>query len=611
MNMLTSLKALLFSSAAMKLPVPGDGTGAASPGGEVDFAALLNGSMKGDAVAVSDAPPHLGEAGMEEGSADFVPPMTIVPGNPGERFFPTAPATPLPPVEATDVPVEPEDIGKAPAVAVQADPKPMAVPPSEERPEAASDALDMEAGDAKPVEDEKPADKAQAKTTDETATAIASPALPAPPVIVAPAVPAVPAPPHGSAAKDGEVVLSAPSAAKPGGMVERAEKIDASAPPVPVPQGSARAAGKPENPVRTQAGPVVTDEAPKSHGNAPPVLEKEGKGTAFVEAKPSVAPADKPPVAPMDKAAASTSDDDAVAAAMTEKAPPSAAAAPKLPRSEALSLLQMVREQFARPSPETARAPEAIATAHAGGRDAKRVIVEMAPLAAPIGQTDSAGNGTAPLPQVAPAGAPAAPAAVMPAADIGASLGAQVVDMGVSGQWIDGLARDIAGLAQHGAQGRFQINASRLGPVQVDIRHGADGAAISLTVANEAAELALKQDSDRLRLDAGLAAVRISDVKIERAPPMTEAARPDGAGQSGGQQSGQQQPGQQSSSQGAASAWQGGGQGGQGMGQSERQGHWQSRENFASGLKASSDRAVINQKDAGDGAGDARRARYA
>ena len=189
--------------------------------------------------------------------------------------------------------------------------------------------------------------------------------------------------------------------------------------------------------------------------------------------------------------------------------------------------------------------------------------------------------------------APLAPAA--PVIDLSASLGAQMVDMGVSGQWIDSLARDIAGLSANGAQGRFNLTTSQLGAIQVDLRQSDAGMAISLTVETQAAEAALRQDSDRLRLDAGLAALRISDVKIERAPVATDPARSETTGQ---QPSNQQQQGQ-----GAGQSL--------GQGAPQQQGRWQARENFASAHKASGDAAVINHGPSGDAPGEPVRARYA
>jgi hypothetical protein len=262
----------------------------------------------------------------------------------------------------------------------------------------------------------------------------------------------------------------------------------------------------------------------------------------------------------------------------------------KAGKFEPLSLLQMVRDHM------TVRSPRAKESAANDTVEATASADPGAPAALLSNLTP--GGTAAPA---APQATLAQPTATMPTVDLSASLGAQVVDMGVSGQWIDGLARDIAGLSANGAQGRFQINADHLGPIQVDIRQGSDGAAVSLTVATEVAELALRQDSDRLKLDAGLSAVRISEVKIERAPHVAEAARADSTGN---QNSSQQQ--------GQTAGWQGQGQGmGQSSAQSHMQGRGQSRENIASDLKGSSDGVVLNHEQAADMSGDLPRARFA
>lgn len=271
-------------------------------------------------------------------------------------------------------------------------------------------------------------------------------------------------------------------------------------------------------------------------------------------------------------------------------------------KSEVLALLQLVREQTgAHQSGTPARLGQDVSALVSKRAEGKR----DSPEAAAVAVTQAP---TADLPQAAPVPSTpvAAPSPASPAAspvDLSASLNSQVVDMGVSGQWIDGLARDIAGLSAHGAQGRFQINADQLGPVQVDIRQGSDGAAVHLTVASEAAEMALRQDSDRFKLDAALSAVRISEVKIDRAASVSEPARADTAGQ----QSSQQQS-QQSSGQGAA-AW---ANNGQNMGQSQgQQGRWRAGENNGIAAKSSGDPAVLNHVQERQDASDSRRARYA
>jgi flagellar hook-length control protein FliK len=250
-------------------------------------------------------------------------------------------------------------------------------------------------------------------------------------------------------------------------------------------------------------------------------------------------------------------------------------------RAEAVSLLQLVRDHM------TARAAPRQPTAAVQSTDTDTEGV--APLAATPRADGTVAPTPIPLPVQPAAIAPVLPTA--PAADLSVSLGAQMVDIGVSGQWIDSLARDIAGLSANGAQGRFQINADTLGPIQIDIHQGEKGASVALTVATDLAEQALRQDGDRLRLDAGLAAVKISEVKIERAPA-ADTARSDQPGQNASGQPHQQGAGQPSF-------------------QGQGQGRWQARENIAQSHKASDDAAVLNHADAGDGSRNAVRARYA
>lgn len=272
-------------------------------------------------------------------------------------------------------------------------------------------------------------------------------------------------------------------------------------------------------------------------------------------------------------------------------------------RADALALLQMVRDHMngrRGQGGESGIAAANVATATSDDVAAFRPAPDQSGLSA---LTPAAPSATG---QPQPAMTPAAMTPLSTPVDLSASLGTQVVDMGVSGQWIDSLARDIAGLSANGAQGRFHINASQLGPIQVDIRQGDDGAAVSLTVATDAAEAALRQDSDRLRLDAGLSAVRISEVKVERAAHAGDSGRSDGQQPRSGDQASSQQ---QSSANGQSAAWQG--SGGQGAGQSQGQARWQVQENIGLTRKAGDDPAVLNHADADDTAGDAIRARYA
>lgn len=128
--------------------------------------------------------------------------------------------------------------------------------------------------------------------------------------------------------------------------------------------------------------------------------------------------------------------------------------------------------------------------------------------------------------------------ATQPVADIGSILGQQVIDMGSGGQWIDGLAREIAALSKGEGQGSFRLSPEHLGPMRVDIRSGDQGAKVTLTVETKAAEAMLVQDRHLLKADAQLSALRIGEVTVERVTHIAEPGRSDST--SGQSASGQQ-----------------------------------------------------------------------
>ena len=357
--------------------------------------------------------------------------------------------------------------------------------------------------------------------------------------------------------------------------------------------------------VASSSAKIVAEDAPRPDASIPvaPVdVVGQPVPAPMADALPAAAPVAAPVAPPAAPAIGAPIDPSAStdAALMPPQAPDmpqqaTSAVVVTSPRAEAVSLLQLVRDHM------NLRAPREIDAAASSPSHVRDIAADASVAAIPVAVNDTA-------PPLAPSVQTLAPSltisvAATPAVDLSASLGAQVVDMGVSGQWIDGLARDIAGLSASGAQGRFQINADQLGPIQVDIRQGDNGAAISLTVATEAAERALRQDSDRLRQDMALSSMRIIDVKIEREPHVAETARADTAQTTSQHQSG----GQQGQNPGQAA--------GQGMGQSSAQSHMQGRgqprENIPFGHKAGSDAAVLNHVDAGESTDGAVRARYA
>ncbi|HUD95633.1 hypothetical protein [Sphingobium sp.] len=443
-------------------------------------------------------------------------------------------------------------------------------------PESDTDGLSIDSGDDRPVD------------TDDGTPAGVQPILTAVMPIVAPmpaVQPALPSIPEDGA--KAEYVAPAakrsivPAATETAATVQVATlPVAAAAPAISLP-ASLNISPSVLTPQADMSVPVEVSGAPKSADATMPVVTQ-----------PTAAP--KPSGMPVQIGAPTVPTDPAIALAPEQ--PALGQAQPASVKAEAVSLLQLVRDHMR--DRTTALVGESKA---AGVKDSVPDAASATLLALP------ANDGvTMPVSQAPVVTAAQASVATAPSVDLSVSIGAQVVDIGVSGQWIDGLARDIAGLSANGAQGRFQINADQLGPVQVDIRQGEDGAAVSLTVATEAAELALRQDSDRLKIDAGLSAVRISEVKVERTPHLTETARSDAPNNQSGSQS-------QSQSQGQSASWQGQGQG---MGQSSAQSHMQGRgeqqrENIGFNHKGSSDPAVLNHERAGVDAGDLPRARYA
>ena len=169
------------------------------------------------------------------------------------------------------------------------------------------------------------------------------------------------------------------------------------------------------------------------------------------------------------------------------------------------------------------------------------------------------------------------------------ALGQQVVDLGVSGQWINDIARQIATVSANPGQGSFQIASPNLGAVRVDIAPGLAGSNVLMTVENEAAQAALVKDRQRLVQDAQMASIRLGEVRVDRVASLADAQR--------GDMNNNSNQGQNSNGQSAATAQQGqnGGQGGRQelasqMGQGQN----------GNSPKASFTRSVINDAASGD-----------
>ena len=160
--------------------------------------------------------------------------------------------------------------------------------------------------------------------------------------------------------------------------------------------------------------------------------------------------------------------------------------------------------------------------------------------------------------------------AVRAATDVGATLQSQVIDMGVGGQWIDRVAREITALAQGGGHSRFQLSPPNLGRLQIDVWQGDGGGRVQLLTETDEAAQRLRQDQSSLQADVRLSALSLDRIVIDRAPGAFGASHDQGAQSGAGRQHSDtaDRSGNQAGSQaGNQAAAQNGGNGGSAAGQ--------------------------------------------
>lgn len=355
---------------------------------------------------------------------------------------------------------------------------------------------------------------------------------------------------------------------------------------------------------------VSTEGAPKAAAIAAPLpMTAEGRTAAPSAAVPTM-PAVQAAVAQPNLASPASPAAPPVAvatdgAAVAAPAPTSTPASAPAQVGEATALLRML-SMSATERPATVDSAVRVAVATKGkdtdsaGTDAavRKVDVDLTV------DTPKAAVATAPATASAPTSA-----TVSAPVNLSASLGQQVIDMGAGGQWIDDLAKEIATLANGSGQGSFRLSPEHLGPMRVDIRNGDTGAQVRLTVETQAAETALSQDSDTLKADARLSAIKIGEVTVERVHKLAEPSRSDA---SNGQNTGGQGNGSSLWQQGSAQAGLG-----QGMDQGQRQAASQQQAgNQQPAGKVSGGETVLGQAESADrvvddGRGGGRQARYA
>lgn len=124
----------------------------------------------------------------------------------------------------------------------------------------------------------------------------------------------------------------------------------------------------------------------------------------------------------------------------------------------------------------------------------------------------------------------------------GEVLGDQVIDMGVSGQWIDRMAREIAGLADGTGHSRFTLNPPHLGRLQIDLWREEGATSIRMLTETDEAAQRLQEGRTALQGDARVAALSFASITVEKASGTFDTAPRDQGGQrQGGDLSGQMQ----------------------------------------------------------------------
>lgn len=195
-------------------------------------------------------------------------------------------------------------------------------------------------------------------------------------------------------------------------------------------------------------------------------------------------------------------------------------------------------------SPDGRNAPQDGQTrsGHAAAESRKGVV------SAPVSLTAIADivQSLPPIAQSQMGAVPADAVAVRAATDVGATLAGEVIDMGVGGQWIDRVAREITALAQGSGHSRFQLSPPNLGRLQIDVWQGEGGGRVQLLTETDEAAQRLRQDQASLQADVRLSALSLDRIVIDRAPGAFGASQEQGrspngdtADRSGSQNSGQ------------------------------------------------------------------------
>ncbi|WP_019833821.1 flagellar hook-length control protein FliK [Sphingomonas sp. PR090111-T3T-6A] len=336
--------------------------------------------------------------------------------------------------------------------------------------------------------DEKGSNKTQ---DDDDAALMAMLGVPMP--LVPPAPPSA-TPPVETAVKDG-----APAKGKDVPLATTTPAVPADATPAATP------AADPAPPVdphlvlaalEKQTSADGSAKRPLPDRNAQPQAAQDAPVTMADKAAPAPVAA-KPVAAPVTRTADATQ----VSQPAPSTQPPATPAPEPLPATAALLAARVATVKPAAPTP----APAAPAR-KAAKEDDDAIDPDLDPKAAP-----------------APAGAhvAAAPksATVTPADNAGQVLAAgtadRQLDLAKQGAWLDGLARDIASTGASTSTVRFQVSPEHLGTVQVEMKRGDDGSAVTLTATSEASRVALADARPQLIAEARAHGIHIANAQVD------------------------------------------------------------------------------------------------
>ncbi|MBO9575997.1 MAG: flagellar hook-length control protein FliK [Sphingobium sp.] len=151
-----------------------------------------------------------------------------------------------------------------------------------------------------------------------------------------------------------------------------------------------------------------------------------------------------------------------------------------------------------------------------------------------------------------------APVATSAAPSTGELLGDKLIDMSVSGQWIDRMAREIASLSEGTGHSRFQLMPPNLGKIQVDLWQGEDKTNVRLLTETDEAARRLREGQGALEASARMAALSLGTVSVEKSSTGFDSPRDQGQNP---RQQAQSDFGNQSQQQASAQAQSQSGQG--------------------------------------------------